>query len=134
MSKKFFCAILAGLLVQPASAAQIPRQFHGVWAQTSDKACKPADWQAHERDDLIQVETQSVNYWEGACDFASVKALGENTSDLALTCNGEGETWKSREVWYVTKVAQQRQLITVSMSRSDDKKHKIGVTVYVECK
>ncbi|MDB5580466.1 MAG: hypothetical protein JWR80_5642, partial [Bradyrhizobium sp.] len=120
-------------VASPAAAAQMPREFHGVFASGNGAACKKADLKQHDRDDMISVEAQSISYHEGSCDFASVKPLGEGTADVALTCGGEGETWKSREVWSVQKVGSQKQLIAVSMSRSGEKNHKISVSVYVEC-
>jgi hypothetical protein len=133
MTRIFSLFVLIAIVVSPARAAQMPLEFHGVFASGQGAACKKADLKQHDRDDMISVEVQSIAYYEGSCDFASVRMLGEGTADVALTCSGEGETWKSREIWSVQKVRSQKQLIAVSMSRSGDKHHKISVSVYVEC-
>jgi hypothetical protein len=124
---------LFATLNSQAHAAQMPRDFHGVFASGEGAACRKADLKQHDRDDMISVEAQSIAYHEGSCVFASVKVLSEGTVDVALTCSGEGESWKTREIWSIQKLRLQKQLIAVSMSRSDEKLHKIRVSVYVEC-
>jgi len=133
MIKFLVSAIVILGFVHPIWAAQIPQSFSGVWAATSEKACRKSEWKEHQRDDLLSVDARSANYHETTCDFASVKLLGDSTVDIAMSCAGEGETWKTREIWNVQKVGRQKLLTAVSMSRSDVKNHKVSVSIYVEC-
>lgn len=133
MFKYFICSAVLISLYQSAWAAQPPKGFLGVWAATSEKLCRKSEWKEHQRDDLLSVDARSANYYETTCDFASVKLLDDSTAEVAMSCAGEGETWKTREIWNVQKVGQQRLLTMVSLSRSDVKNHKASVSIYIEC-
>jgi hypothetical protein len=128
----FASAVIIGFC-HPAWAAQPPKSFLGVWAATSEKLCRKTEWKEHQRDDLLSVDARSANYYETTCDFASIKLLDDSTAEVAMSCAGEGETWKTREIWNVQKVGQQRLLTMVSLIRSDVKNHKASVSIYIEC-
>jgi len=144
-----FAGILGalGCLASGAIAAELPAQFRGVWmaAPETNNECKRSDWDKHESDGIISVGPNAVEYWEASCKAQSVKKSDESTYEVGLACNGEGMSWRSREVWRVQTIALRRQLIAVTLDRSDERDeagkrvkgsstHKVYVSVHVECR
>jgi hypothetical protein len=119
-------------------SAEIPREFIGIWAiaTATENQCKKSDWDNSRSDGMISIAGRSIDYWETRCTIASIKELYNSTVGVSLVCGGEGTTWRSDEVWHVQKVGVRKQLISISLRRSDVQKEKqrIGVSIYLQCK
>lgn len=136
-----------GCLATGAISAELPPQFRGVWtlAGETNAECKKSDWDSDRSDGMMSVAPNAVEYWESSCNVQDVKKSDESTYEVGLACGGEGTSWRSKEVWYVEKIASRRQLVTVSLDRFDERddagkrirtfgRHKIFVSVHVECR
>jgi hypothetical protein len=143
----FFAYAVVAFSISSALSAEIPHQFRSVWTLATDaeNSCTRGDWETNRNDGMISVAANSIEYWESSCSIQSAKRLDGSTYELALTCGGEGESWRSKEVWHFKKVGSREQLVAVSLDRFDERddagkrlrnpaKHQIYVSVYVGCK
>ena len=143
----FFIFLTSSLSSLSASAAEIPREFSGIWTPATDaeNQCKKGDWESNRNDGMISVANNSIEYWESSCRIQSAKRQDESTYVLDLTCGGEGQGWRSKEVWHFEKVGSREQLVVISLDRFDERddagkrlrnptKHQIHVGVYLGCK
>ena len=128
-------------------SAEMPPEFAGIWsiATETDNQCWRSDWQNSRKDGMISVAARSIDYWETSCKISNVNESSDSTVEVGLACSGEGTTWRSDEIWHVQKVGLRKQLISVSLRRSDERdesgkpfknkeKHEISVSVFLECK
>ena len=118
----------------------------GIWtlATDTDNQCKKGDWENDRTDGMMSVTARSIEYWESSCEIIKATKSGNSTVSVDLACGGEGMTWSSKEILYVQKVHLRKQLVSVSLSVSDERdeagkrsklsgKHKISVSIYLEC-
>jgi hypothetical protein len=98
--------VAGGLSGKPTTAATLPKEFTGVWiaAAETDNECKKQDWKgvAGENDRLINITAKAIEEFESGCTIKSVKTSrdsppGARTSEVNLSCSGEGMTWRSSE-------------------------------------
>ena len=155
--KKLIMAALMLLATPPPAWAQktattLPKEFTGVWiaAFKTDNECKKHDWKARESDRLINITAKEIEEWESGCTIKSVKTSrssspGHRTSEVNLSCSGEGYTWRTRESWHVQNVSNRRKftrrvLSTSSYRHESGKKLRGGgpptglAGSYLECK
>lgn len=101
--------------------AKTSNPFTGTWSVASEdtNACKAADFDAHENDGLIRVGSKNVLYWESSCDIKKQRMVGKSTAENVLQCGGEGETWRTKEIWHSQKIGTRRILTIVTVFRSD---------------
>ncbi len=117
-----------------SAAAQFPAAYQGVWTTTGSGAesgagapqCKAADFDEHINDGLVSIAKASVKYWESGCDLTSLSLTNTGTVNLALSCGGEGETYKTRETWTIQKLRGADILVMTIPSRS-------SIALYTRC-
>ena len=108
-----------------------PSAFVGEWISVSDEgphSCAVGDFEKHEYDGLIRVTPRQVLYWESMCDLRFLKSEF-GVASIAATCRGEGETWKSTEVWSRRKLYGRDVLIMAATSNG-----RRSISVYERCK
>ncbi len=142
-------AIAMNCCVATASmSADFPHQFIGIWtlATETENQCKKSDWENNKNDGMASVAANSIEYWESSCKVLSVKKLDDSTYELGLTCRGEGQSWRSKEVWHMARIASRNQLVAVSLDTFDERdetsgkklksisQHKIKMYIYLECR
>jgi hypothetical protein len=122
------CVTGAGLSGKPTTAAMLPKEFTGVWIATAetDNECKKQDWKgvAGENDRLINITAKAIEKFESGCTIKSLKTSGdsppgERTSEVNLSCSGEGMTWRSREIWSVQNVNNRKIFMATVLRESD---------------
>lgn len=119
--------MLAGLctafvsLAQAGFAQALPERFRGVWkyAEKEPDSCKQTDWKsAAHTDGHINVTPRQIVYYESTCRYASIQTARSNDANAAvrvtLSCKGEGETWRSVQVWQVRKIGGRSMLIAAA--------------------
>src|SRR5262245_42743311 len=129
-----------------ALAADLPREYVGVWtaAMEGDNQCKKSDWNGNRNDGMISVFPSQIDYWETSCKVDAVRRQDDGAAEVDLSCRGEGETWRSKELFHVQKVGSNRQLVTASLRRFDERDHarrpirnrtplKMYMIIYLEC-
>ena len=54
---------------------RFPEVFHGVWivGVAEDNACKASDWDKHENDGLLRVDTKEARWWESLCNVRRLR-------------------------------------------------------------
>jgi hypothetical protein len=128
------CVAGAGLSGTPTTAATLPKEFTGVWiaAAETDNECKKEDWKgvAGENDRLINITAKAIEEFESGCTIKSVKTSrdsppGARTSEVNLSCSGEGMTWRSSEIWHVQNVSN-RKIFTATVLRQSDYRDDFG--------
>ncbi len=122
-------AVLAGL--SGAAAQPLPEVFLGIWEGVEDN---PAACRMDQPSDMrIRIDPKTIDLHETACRFLSVQPVypGEPSSPirLALTCSGEGETWRANQLWRVQSVAGEPLLIRVQTDRKRE-----TILIYRRCK
>jgi hypothetical protein len=129
----------------PAISAELPREFVGIWtlASEANNACKKQDWKGpggqSESDALQSIQSKKIDGWEHACDVTSVKLRSKDgsTVEVDMSCAGEGEVWKTTQLWYLQNVGGRNQLVSYEIKRSEgDQKSKPTYTmsIQLECK
>jgi len=146
--RKFVVAFgfIAMLGSSQAPAANLPREFTGVWtaAMEGENQCRRSDWNGDRTDRLISVSPSQIEYWETSCKVDGVRSLDDGAAEVDLSCRGEGETWRSKEIFHMQKIGSRRQLVSVSLRRFDERDHarkpirnrapqKMYVIIYLEC-
>ena len=144
------------LLVSSGIAANLPREFIGVWtiATDADNKCNKSDWKgvgANDSDALISVSAGSVEGWEDGCKISDVKLSGASfedsqTAEVDLACSGEGMSWRSGKIWHVQTINARKHFVSVRVKlwderddfgkliKGENKKNSVSVVVHVECK
>ena len=138
---------IAMLGFSQATAATLPPEFTGVWtaAMEAENQCRRSDWNGDRTDRLISVSPSQIQYWETSCKVDVVRKLDDGAAEVDLFCSGEGETWRSKELFHVQKIGSSRQLVSVSLKRFDERDQarrpiknrapqKMYVIIYLECK
>jgi hypothetical protein len=112
----------AQVATKQAAPSTSSSPFSGVWLTASEdmKPCKASDIAAHNNDGMIQVFPKEVRYWEASCKIKRMKMVGETTGEVEMDCGGEGMRWKTREIWHAERVGRKKQLIMVSLLRTDE--------------
>ncbi len=107
------------------AAAQFPNTYQGVWntagGGTSGAGgaleCKASDFNEHTNDGLVSIAKGSVRYWESGYDLSSITETNLGTINLAMSCGGEGESYKTRETWVVQRFEGKDVLVMTILSR-----------------
>jgi hypothetical protein len=112
-----------------AAGAQIPSEFLGVYisAGATNNQCRRGDWKGQaqgEEPRLMRIAPRSIEYWESSCNYLGVKAQqaadeGAGRSRVSMTCAGEGETWRTTELWQVKTVDGRKILIMAELERDE---------------
>jgi len=134
-------AIVASALIALASAApaaELPKQFQGLWvaAEVPNKdRCRrqePAGEEDRPVDSMMSVEGAAITYYETYCTVQSSKLQHapnqDETSrinmDVNLTCKGEGFLWSAREIWHFETIDGKRTLAVTALSLSNYRNEK----------
>lgn len=101
-----------------ATAQSVPETFRGVWRDISEGgSCRQSDWGGPGHTDMnIRIQARQVEYIESQCKFASVKIDTQGAARIQLSCRGEGETYRSSQIWSVHEFHGYRLLV---MTRLD---------------
>ncbi|MER2606972.1 MAG: hypothetical protein ABTQ29_14145 [Siculibacillus sp.] len=91
-------AMVAGLAVASATAAEMPRKYVGVWGAFGC-AIDKLDGEFP----FLVVSAKGIAGHEAACDFKSATAGGGGADEIVLGCAGEGETWEARQSWKIVQ-------------------------------
>lgn len=108
-----------------------PSAFVGEWISISDDApqsCAAGDFEKHENDAVIRITPKQAQYWESMCDLRFLKTEF-GAASVAASCRGEGETWKSSEVWSRRTLFGRDLLIMAASSNG-----RRSINVYERCK
>ena len=75
-------------------------------------------------DRLINITAKEIEEWESSCTVKLVKTSryslpDHRTSEVNLSCTGEGHTWRTREIWHVEKVSNRKIFMRIQLSTSD---------------
>lgn len=89
MTAKFLLPI--SLMIQsgqtPATSAQIPERFHGVWDDVGSDCSAQSDA-------LLRISASEMVFYESVSKITAVKADGDAVTVTTLS-SGEGETWEA---------------------------------------
>ena len=113
--------------VQPVDA-QVHPDFQGVWtANLGSSQCTTNSWKGqgdNDSDAIFKVSKQRVEYWEANCSivrFRAENAAGDTdrTATVDMECDGEGEVWRKRSIWYLAKIDGRKVLIEAETHRAE---------------
>jgi hypothetical protein len=140
-----------------ALAAELPRQFHGLWVAAEvpnkDKCRRDEPRGEDDRpvDVMMSVEGKTITYYEHQCTVQSAKMLHalspDDTSrinvDVNLACRGEGMLWSAHEIWHVETIDDRKVIVVTALSQSNYRNEKgrrekapsrIWTSIYYPCK
>jgi hypothetical protein len=72
-----------------ARVSEIPTQFRGIWAASSESCPMPED-------DLLKISAAGVDFYERTGKVVAVRVLDKLHVELELEMSGEGDTWRER--------------------------------------
>ncbi len=150
------CAALVALS-SVAQAAELPKQFHGLWVTAEipnkDKCRKEEPKGEDDRpvDSMMSVEGSTISYYEHQCTVQSAKMLHapvpDETSrinvDVGLACKGEGMLWSAREIWHFETIDDRKVLAVTQLSQTNYRNERgrkekvtsrITSSIYYPCK
>lgn len=136
-----------GAVAADAAPVEFPAELRGVWTllEGSSGECKKSDWEVNRTDAMLSVARGAVEYWESSCKLSNLRKSDGLNYELVLACGGEGQSWRSREVWRFVNAGTRKLLVSVLLSRFDERddsgkalrnpeKPRVTVGVYAECK
>jgi hypothetical protein len=107
-----------------------------VWQliESGESVCKASDWNSDRHTDShIKIEHRSIRYHESECRVRAVakpKAqLDSGAIQVTLTCAGEGETWRSTQVWQTLDAFGREVLAKTEISKS-----RPGTRLFQKCR
>ena len=100
------------------TALTMPKPFVGLWMASADKAnascSKNNDDENQSFDGFLRVTEKTLKSHETSCSIRNVARAQSSdvtaNAELELECNGEGDTWQSKELWSISVVRGQRLL------------------------
>jgi hypothetical protein len=149
------CAVLA--LACGVQAAELPKQFQGVWVAAGipakDKCTRQAPEGTDDRpiDSMMTVEGGAITKYEQYCTVQSAKLQhapnpdeeGRITADVALACQGEGMLWTARDIWHFETIDGARVVTVTALSQTNYRSEKgrkekvpsrVIVSIYAPCR
>jgi hypothetical protein len=133
--------------VAAAAPAEFPLELRGIWSalEGSSHECRKSEWEGDRHDAMLSVEQGAVEYWESNCKLSSLRKSDGSSYELVLACSGEGQSWRTREVWRFVDAGTRKLLVSVLLSRFDERddsgkplrnpeRPRVSVGVYAECK
>lgn len=93
----------------------------------------------------MEVGDRSVGYFEYRCDVAAFRRLKSDvrSAEVLLSCAGEGNTWRTRQIWNLQRLESRTMLVAtrlqVSKPLPERKRgsgrlhHEIRMTLYTKC-
>ena len=121
-------ALLLLVSISPGHA-QVLSDFQGVWTinSKSAKQCTQASWKGpleNDHDGIFRITRQTVEYWESKCSVVRFRpeksdSGTDRTATVDLACAGEGETWRTKEIWYLTRIDGRRVLVLGEVQRTE---------------
>jgi len=136
--------------ISKVEAANLPREFIGVWtgASAGVSQCKMSDGDNNNDsldDELISVSPSGIQSWTTTCKVVNVREVEEGTAEVDLSCGSKGETWRSKQILHVQNVGSRRQLVSVLLQTFDHRNYErkaiknqsasnIHVSINLECK
>jgi hypothetical protein len=137
----------------PRISRSIPSEFRGLWLPTGKQnpTCTKAEWDSQQNTDLTKIDARAWHAWENGCEVLSLKQTvpynadnRTSTAALELSCGGEGNTNRSKEVWSIHPIGT-RLLLTIVALKSwdfrdangkkfpDQSDHGVAITNYLRC-
>jgi hypothetical protein len=112
------------LLIALPAHAQVPPDFIGFWNIAADEnaQCKKSDWETNRRDGMMMISPSSVQGSVHSCDIRQVRKFSPQSVEVDVECRGEGMTWKAKEYWHTQLIGGEKQLVTVTLSKSKIRK------------
>lgn len=93
----------------------------------------------------MEVGDRSVGYYERTCDVSAFRRLKSDvrSAEVLLSCAGEGNTWRTRQIWNLQRFESRTMLVATTLQvskaqperkRSSGRMHdEIRVTLYTKC-
>lgn len=124
-------ALAVSLVCTSAFAAEVPARYRGVWINgaAQNQQCAATDWKpdgSSENDALARITAEGIREHESECKAQSVKTVAvdagpnrmtDGPSTVVMACSGEGETWKVRETWSLSRVRNDEVLTAASLDK-----------------
>jgi hypothetical protein len=149
------CAVLA--LACDVQAAELPKQFQGVWVSAGipnkDKCTRQAPEGTDDRplDVMMTVEGGAITKYEQYCTVQSARLqhapnpdeAGRITMDVTLACQGEGMLWTARDIWHFETIDGARVVTVTALGQTNyrnekgrrEKAHsRVIVSIYTPCR
>jgi len=122
--------VALAVLVPAAHAADLPKQFQGLWVlanvPTKNKCRKEEPKGEDDRpvDAMMSVTGGKIDYYETHCQVQSVKpqqSLNADRIDLdvSVSCSGEGQLWTGREIWHFETIDGKPALAVTQVSQTN---------------
>lgn len=133
------------LLYASACAAQVLPEFLGTFVIPPEQQGDPLSCGRDGNDGAMEVGDRSAGYFEYRCDVSAFRRLksDKRSAEVLLSCAGEGNTWRTREIWNLQRMESRTMLIATRLQvskpqperkRGSGRMHdEIRVTLYTKC-
>jgi len=128
------------------SAAQVSQEFLGTFVIPPEQQGDPLSCGRDNNDGAVEISNRSVGYSEHQCDVSAFRSLksGPRSADVLLDCAGEGQRWRTRQIWNVQRVESRMMLVATTLQISKAQpagkrrghgkmQDEVRVTVYTKC-
>jgi hypothetical protein len=141
LSAAAFVVLCAGT----CAAAHVSQEFLGTFVIPPEQQGDPLSCGRDGNDGAMDVGERSVGYFEHRCDVSAFRRLKSDarSAEVLLSCSGEGNTWRTREIWNLQGVESRTMLVATRLQvskpqperkRSSGRMHdEIRVTLYTKC-
>lgn len=138
-------AVAVILLSAGTGLAQVSQEFVGTFVIPPQQQGDPMSCGRDNNDGAVDISVRSVGAFEHQCDVATFRPLKSDprSAEARLSCAGEGNTWKTREIWNLQQVESRTFLVKTRLQLADTRldgkrlagkmRDDVRVTVYVKC-